>query len=130
MVHRHPGHSIVWDAAIGNLNVLINFYCYDRYSEEKGKGLFSLQLQDHDFKEVKAETRASDDIIATVKSKERINTPLLACSQLDFIPLTPSRTPCLGNGAAHNGLGPPTSSNNQENPQTDMPTGLPNIICN
>lgn len=58
----------------------------------KGKGLFDLKFQDTDFREIKAETHASGHIVSTIKSKQKTNTHLLACSQIDFIPLTLSRT--------------------------------------
>lgn len=49
---------------------------------------------------------------------------LLACSQLTFSPLILIKNACPGNGAAHSGLGLPTSINNQGDP-TDMLLGQP-----
>lgn len=40
----------------------------------------------------------------------------LVCSLLVFSALTQFKDPCLGNGAAHKGLGLPTSIDHQDNP--------------
>lgn len=52
-----------------------------------------------------------------------MHTQLLSCAQLDLSILIQLSTLCLGNGATHSGLGPPTSASLVRLLFTDKPTG-------
>lgn len=58
------------------------------------------------------------------QEKKEMNASMLLCGSL-LSSVSQLRTPCPGNGAAHNGVGGPTSVNNQSTaPQTCLQTSL------
>lgn len=131
--HNHPGSAGCWYSWVRRIELDTQEYitgitgiinpppiCLSvalmKHSVQKqlkgGKSLFHLLLPGHSPSLRKAETTEERCVLACLLSD--------SCSP-SF--LVHPRTICLGNGAAQSGLGPPTSTSNQDNASQIYPQG-------